>query len=185
MASKAAAQIRQGSVGLGQRQEERWDKCKAKEKEERGRKSTEAGGPTTNCSGRPSLSKGGTHRATGPVIIVVFKKVGSTAFSATSRGRKSPITCGVGMGELCRHNFEIREESKGKEKDRRDEKGKGTEKGGEAWGNHQTLGEPVWLTRSKVDPPKSDKSKDCNQKKRESSKPVWLTGRPTCHLMRR
>ena len=134
MASKAAAQIRQGSVGLGQRQEEekerRWDKCKAKEKEERGRKSTEAGGQTTNCSGRPSLSKGGTHRATGPVIIVVFKKVGSTAFSATSRGRKSPITCGVGMGELCRHNFEIKEESKGKEKDRRDEKGKGTEKGG-------------------------------------------------------
>ena len=85
MASKAAAQIRQGSVGLGQRQEEekerRWDKCKAKEKEERGRKSTEAGGPTTNCNGRPSLSKGGTHRATGPVIIVVFKKVGSTAFT--------------------------------------------------------------------------------------------------------
>ena len=170
MASKAAAQIRQGSVGLGQRQEEekerRWDKCKAKEKEERGRKSTEAGGPTTNCSGRPSLSKGGTHRA-GPVIIVVIKKVGSTAFSATSRRRKSPITCGVGMGEL--HNFEIKEESKGKEKDRRDEKGKGTEKGGEAWGNHQTLGEPVWLTRSKVDPPKSDKSKDCNQKKRSST----------------
>ena len=35
----------------GQRQEEekerRWDKCKAKEKEERGKKSTEAGGPTT------------------------------------------------------------------------------------------------------------------------------------------
>ena len=59
MASKAAAQIRQGSVGLGQRQEEekerRWDKCKAKEKEERGRKSTEAGGPTTNCSGRRSI----------------------------------------------------------------------------------------------------------------------------------
>ena len=91
--------------------------------------------------------------------------VGSTAFSAASRGRKSPITCGVGMGELRRHNFEIKEESKGKEKDRRDEKGKGTEKGEEAWGNHQTLGEPVWLTRSKVDPPKSDKSKDCNQKK--------------------
>ena len=62
------------------------------------------------------------------------------------------------MGELCRHNFEIREESKGKEKDRRDEKGKGTEKGGEAWGNHQTPGELVWS-------PKSNKSKDCNQKK--------------------
>ena len=83
MASKAAAQIRQGSVGLGQRQEEekewRWDKCKGKEKEERGRRSTEAGGRTTKCSERPSLSKGGTHRATGPVIIVDFKKVGSTA----------------------------------------------------------------------------------------------------------
>ena len=39
MASNVAAQIRQGSVGLGQRQEEekegRWDKCKAKKKEER------------------------------------------------------------------------------------------------------------------------------------------------------
>ena len=40
-------------------------KCKAKEKEERGRKSSEAGGRTTKCSGRPSFSKGGTHRATG------------------------------------------------------------------------------------------------------------------------
>ena len=102
MASNVAAQIRQGSVGLGQRQEEekerRWDKCKAKEKEERGRKSTEAGGQTTKCSGGPSCSKGGTHAATGPVIIIVIKKVGSTAFSATSRGRKSPNTCGVGMG---------------------------------------------------------------------------------------
>ena len=75
MASKAAAQIRLGSVGLGQRQEEekerRWDKCKVKEKEDRGGQSTEAGRQTTNCSGRPSLSKGGTHRVTGPVIIVV------------------------------------------------------------------------------------------------------------------
>ena len=102
MASNISAQIKQGSEGLGQCREEekerRWDKCKAKEKEERGRKSTETGGQTTKCSGRPSLSKGGTHRATGPVIIIVIKKVGSTAFSATSRGRKSPSTCGVGMG---------------------------------------------------------------------------------------
>ena len=35
-----------------------------------------------------------------------------------------------------------------------DEKGKGTEKGGEAWGNHQTLGEPVWLTRARETPEK-------------------------------
>ena len=133
MASKAAAQIRQGSIGLGQLQEEekewKWDKCKVRGRERRGRKSTESGGRITKCSERPSLSKGGTHRATGPVITVAFKKVGSTAFSATSQGRKSPITCGVGMGELCRHSFEIKEESKGKEKDTRDEKGKGTEKG--------------------------------------------------------
>ena len=65
MASKAEAQIRQGSVGLGQRQEEekewRWDKCKVKEKEKKGRKSTEAGGRTTKCRERPSLSKGGPH----------------------------------------------------------------------------------------------------------------------------
>ena len=102
MASKAAAQIRQGSIGLGQRQEEekewRWDKCKVKEKEERGRKSTEAGGRTTKCSERPSLSKGGTHRATGPVIIVVFKKVGSTAFSATRRGGRPPVHVRWGWG---------------------------------------------------------------------------------------
>ena len=94
------------------------------EREERGRNSTKTGGPTTKCSGRPSLSKGGTHRATGPVIIVVFKIVVSTAFSATDRGRKSPITCGVGMGKLRRHSFESRKESKGEEKDRRDERGK-------------------------------------------------------------
>ena len=56
----------------------------AKEKEERGNRQT------TKCSGRPSLSKGGTHRATGPVII---KKVGSTAFSATSRGSGDGGSC--------------------------------------------------------------------------------------------
>ena len=102
MASKAAAQIRQGSVGLGQRQEEekerRWDIARPKKRQKGGRKSTEAGGQTTKCSGRPSLSKGGTHAATGPVIIIVIRKVGSTAFSATSRGRKSTNACGVGMG---------------------------------------------------------------------------------------
>ena len=133
MASKAAAQIRQGSVGLGQRQEEekewRWDKGKAKEKEERGRKSTEAGGQTTKCSGRPSLSKGGTHRATGPVIIVVIKKVGSTAFQSR---KKVPQYMWGGDGGSCVATalIEIKEESKEKEKDRRDEKGKETEKGG-------------------------------------------------------
>ena len=67
-------------------------------KQKEGRKSTEAGGQTTKCSGRPSLSTGGSHKATGPVIIIVVKKVGSTAFSATSRGRRSTNACGVGMG---------------------------------------------------------------------------------------
>ena len=54
-------------------------------------------GTATKCSGRPSLSKGGTHRATGPVIIIVVQKVGSTAFSVTSRGRRSTNACGVEM----------------------------------------------------------------------------------------
>ena len=39
------------------------------------------------------------HLATGPVIIIVVKKVGSTAFSATSRGRRSTSTCGAGEGK--------------------------------------------------------------------------------------
>ena len=97
------------------------------------------------------------------MIIVVFKIVVSTAFSATSRGRKSPITCGVGMGELRRHSFESREESKGEEKDRRDER----EKEGMAWGTHQTLGEPVWLTRSKVVNPQKG---DCSKAKKKGAK---------------
>ena len=102
MASKAAAQIRQGSGGLGQRQEEETKKEMGQvrsqgKRQKGGRKSTEAGRQTTKCSERPSLSKGGAHKATGPVIRIVIKKVGSTAFSATSRGRKSTNACGVGM----------------------------------------------------------------------------------------
>ena len=101
MASKAAAQIRQGSVGRaaargGKRKEVGQVRSQTKRQKE-GRKSTE-GRQTTKCSGRPSLSKGGAHKATGPVIIIVVKKVGSTAFSATSRGRRSTNACGVGKG---------------------------------------------------------------------------------------
>ena len=43
------------------------------------------------------MLKGGTHGATGPVIIcVIIKEVGSTAFSATSRQRRSTSTCTEG-----------------------------------------------------------------------------------------
>ena len=62
-----------------------------------GRKATEAGRQTTKCSGRPSLSKGGTHKATGPVITIVVKKVESTAFSAPVE-KEGPQMHGVGMG---------------------------------------------------------------------------------------
>ena len=45
------------------------------------------------------MLKGGTHGATGPVIIcVIIKEVGSTAFSATSRQRRSTSTCTEGGG---------------------------------------------------------------------------------------
>ena len=44
------------------------------------------------------MLKGGTHGATGPVIICVIKEVGSTAFSATSRQRRSTSTCTEGGG---------------------------------------------------------------------------------------
>ena len=59
--------------------------------------------------------------------------------------------------------IEIKEESNEKNKDERDEKGKQT-KGGWEWGKHQTPGEPVWLTGSKVvNPLKGDKSKKGGQ----------------------
>ena len=130
MASKAAAQIRQGSVGLGQRQEEekerRWDKCKAKEKEERGRKSTEAGGQTTNCSGRPSLSKGGTHRATGPVIIVVFKK---PPLVPPVEEESPPLHAGWGWGSCVATTLRSRKRVKERRKTGGMRKGRGPKRG--------------------------------------------------------
>ena len=62
MASKAAAQIRQGSVGLGQRQEEekerRWDKCKAKEKAERGQEVNRSRGTNNKTQWKTKLVEG-------------------------------------------------------------------------------------------------------------------------------
>ena len=65
------------------------------------------------------------------------------------------------FGCAKKKKIEIKEESKEKNNDRRDEKGKETKGEGQAWGTHQTLGEPVWLTRSKVvNPQKGDKNKE-------------------------
>ena len=99
-------------------------------------------------------------------------------------GRTTKCSERPSLSKGGRHSFAIEEQSKGEEKDRRDEKGKGTEKRGSARGTHQTLGEPVWLTRRKVEiPRKATRAKIA--KNRGSSEPVWHTGRPACHLMRR
>ena len=75
MASKAAqrrsGRDRQGAACSKKREERGKQGEKLNQRRGGGRKgSTEAGRQTTGCSCRPSLSKGGTHGATGPAIIM-------------------------------------------------------------------------------------------------------------------
>ena len=81
------------------------------------------------CSERPSLSKGGTHRATGPVITVVFKKVGSTAFSATGRGRRPQVHVGWGWGSCVATALRSRKRVRERRKTGGMKKGMGPKRG--------------------------------------------------------